>query len=198
MDIRRLDKYAVHRKVALTAGVFILLIAGVTGAGMLVFSPSAGARPIAAFGQWNPPGQADGNAAGTPTDRPGTPADDAATDTGNDGRGEPSLLAKLFGGLEDDAPTVDTAALAGAALASAADMTSDADEEEERDEGATETTGPADGDDGNVVFQVTEQDLDQAVAVSQEAVGFWGWLWNMLSGAAIAVANTITSAVAAD
>lgn len=183
MDIRRFDRHSTHRKVAVTAGVFILLIAGVTGAGMMVFSPPANAWPISAFGRWNQDEDNTGSLA------------EAGTADEKGGSDEESLMARIFGWLEDETPDVDTAALAGVASAVASELP----------DGETETGGPEDdagtstGDGGDdVVFQVTQQDVEQAMAASEEAVGFWRSLWDMIKGAFVAIANTIVSAVGAD
>ncbi|MEA3249782.1 MAG: hypothetical protein U9Q03_05520 [Patescibacteria group bacterium] len=201
MDIKRFDKGATHRRVAVTAGVFMLLLAGVTGAGMLVFSPSANAWPVSTFALWNPPGE-EGAEAGR------------AGKTGIEG--EDSLLAKLFGFLKDEAPEMDATALAGAALAVASELPGDTDDvggaDDEAGEGAkgaeagsTYAETSVDREDvemgeeaEDVVFQVTQQEVDQAMAAGEEAVGFWRSLWNMIVGAAQSVVGTVWSAVSAE
>jgi hypothetical protein len=198
MDIKRYDRYTTHRRIAMTAGLFILLIAGITGAGMLVFSPSANAWPTAGWVSWSPP---EGDAGGGTQQAGGLVASEGAEEDENDEAEDESLLARLFSFLKDETPEVDTTALAGAALASAADAALEtADTGGTNDEPLTDTADADEGggEDSEVVFQVTQQEVDQAMAAGEEAVGFWRSLWEMIKGAFVAVANTIVSAVGAD
>jgi len=187
MDIKRYDRHSKRRAAALTAGVFLLLIGAATGAGMLVFSPSANAWPTSVFARWNPPAE-EQEAGGWKLEVDGGKqiADEK----------EESLLAKLVGLLKDEVPAVEPGSLAGAALAVASEMPAEAEGVGGADEaGESAASGSAAGGEEDVVFQVTQQDVDQAIAAGEETIGFWRWLWNMVWGAMKSVAETVVSAV---
>jgi len=170
----------------MTASVFLLLIGAATGAGMMVFSPSANAWPTSVFARWNPPEEEHGSGSGK----------QEAGGGGIPEAEEESLLARLTGLLKDEVPEMDAGALAGAALAVASEMPAAAEGAGGADETAESApAGSAASGTNDVVFQVTQQDVDQAVAASEEAVGFWRWLWNLVWGAMKSVAETVVGAV---
>jgi hypothetical protein len=192
MNINKKDNLKIHKKIALGASLFILLLFAVTGAGLMVFSPTAGAWPTSTFAFWNPP--ADKAISDQETKNSLPPGQGAETE---DSEEKWSFLGSL---LNDEKTEIDKDEITEAITAEVSERMREAGEEaidktitQAKETVVSELTGSdPNGQDSNDRPKVTEQDIEQAAALGKETIGFWGMLWNVVSGLVATAVGLVT------